>query len=122
MGGVTFGRAQPMFAGGDVMAEGLGGTKPATFAVSPHHTMIVMKVTWSEWGGPIARGVGVAENAAHADGALANSPIEKAYVSAKLGQCHGKPAYTKVRWNFTSFAENESSTDGWSDICDLASN
>ncbi|NHC31932.1 hypothetical protein [Dermacoccus nishinomiyaensis] len=121
MSGVTFGRKQVLTPGSPVIADGIGKVKPSTFAITSHHTMYVTDVVWSSWGGQVARATGIAENGENSD-SMVDLPRQKAYITAKLGTCRGRPAYTKVAWNFTSFEKNETNLQGWYNICDLASN
>lgn len=99
---------------------GLGEVRPQEFYLSTHHTMVVTKITWTSWGGDIARGTGIAGNIDHLPPGepLANIPAEKAYVTAWKGQCNGRPAYATVAWNFTSFAENGNGAPVH-DLCDV---
>lgn len=60
----------------------------------------IADITWSNWGGPTARGTG---SAMHWDGqsVIAEAPQAPVTITATdIGTCGGKRAYTTVTWWF----------------------
>ena len=95
-------KAYPYLRDGLHGTKGFGQVKPHTIFYGGDPTGLVCSIDWYRWGGPVARGVGIALYVGANESVAQGHSAKVNVVASNLGTWKGRPAYNRLSWFFTN--------------------